>query len=418
MQVPTPTAATTSQEIVISDLLPHENIYTIQAGTKKYQLSGASLSYDSPSYFTDYFTANPTSVLNFDRSPEVFDKIYMHLQGYCISIADEYEFVYLLFDAHYFKLPKLRQRLIREPLIMMVGGRRFRVPHELLTQKGNHPNYFSVVHDSIMTDPFSVSKHLIRPPPASPYEANNSADIFQDLLDSLRGLRVEVRNEDHRANLIADCRYYQFFGLEQKFIKHQIRRNPFTNTEEIVIGYADVKKNGLLNDTMNTIIGAHDPYTVVKYKRPFVDTVFRDLVIQLESSEVSLMVNTTLVFYNLLIVGKTAVKLKNIIAKVSDDYMYEVEQGVEKLTVLIRMTDSVGKLNNLRMEKGWLDTLISVNKESVDANTDPTNKIIVVKLMRSQWTINVQGRNKIWMDCLKFDGVLDVSHFNETRDFL
>lgn len=422
MNIPTKVTSTGIIEPSIAEVLPHDQIYTIQVGWKQYPISGASLSYDSPSYFTDYFKSNPTSVLHLDRSPQVFDKIYLHLQGYSIKIQNEYDFVYLFFDAGYFGLEKLRNRMLREPLIITVGGQTFRIHKDLLSQKGNHPNYFSVIYDSIMMDPYKKHFGLIRPPPVTPYEATNSPVIFKDILDALRGLEVEIRNEQHRNNLLRDCKYYQFFALEQKFIKHKIIKNPFTASEEILLSYKDVKKNGLLNDTMDKIIDSNDPYTVVKYKRPFVDTDYRDLIVQLDSSEVSLMVNTTLSFFNLIMTNKTAVKMKNILSKVSDDYMYEVENGVEKLNVLLRMTDSVGMLNNLPMEKGWLDTLITVNQSESnhdmnDINTN-NNKIIIIKLLQSQWTINVQGRNKIWMNGVKFVGVLDVSHFNEGRDFL
>lgn len=435
MNIPDNVSTTEIDEILIKDILPHDRIYTIQVGSKKYPISGASLSYDAPSYFTEYFSESPLSVLHIDRSPIAFEQIYLHLQGYSIKVHDEYEFMYLLYDASYYRLEKLRNRLLREPLIITVGGETFRIHKDLLSQKGNHPNYFSVIYDAMMMNPYKNFSGLIRPPPMTPYEASNSALIFRDILDALRGLKVEIRNEEHRQNLLQDCRYYQFFALEQKFIKHKISRNPFTGAEEIMISYKDVKISGLLNDTMDRIIDSNDPYTIVKYQRPFVDKTYKDLVLQLDSAEVSLMVNSTLSFYNLIITGATAVKMKKILAKVSDDYMYSEEGTGPKLTILIRMTDSVGMLNNLRMEKGWLDTLISVNLHGDGAEGTVmsgatgmrtanssgqlnNNKIIVIRLMQSLWTINVQGRNKIWMDCLKFTGVLDVSHFNEKREFL
>ncbi|TID14804.1 hypothetical protein CANINC_004475 [Pichia inconspicua] len=427
MNIPNQVTVTKEDEPLIKNILPHDRIYTIQVGWKKYPISGASLSYDAPSYFTEYFLSNPLSVLHLDRSPVSFEHIYLHLQGYSIKVHDEYEFLYLLYDASYFRLERLHNRLLREPLIITIGGETFRLHKDLLSQKGNHPNYFSFIYDSIMMDPYQNFRGLIRPPPRTPCEATNSPEIFKDILNALRGLEVEIRNDEHRRNILQDCRYYQFFALEQKFIKHKISRNPFTGAEEIMLSYRDVKISGLLNDTMDKIIDSNDPYTIVKYQRPYVDESHRDLVLQLDSVEVSLMVNATLSFYNLIVTGKTAVKLKKILAKISDDYMYSEENGKPKLTILIRMTDSVGTLNNLKMEKGWLDTLISVNLNGRDdsaavsvteSDRMSNNKIIVVKLLQSLWTINVQGRNKIWMDCLKFEGVLDVSHFNEGREFL
>lgn len=402
---------------VIPDTLQHEKMYSIQIGDHTFKLSGASLSYDSPSYFTDYFLANPTAtVVYIDRSPKVFEKIYAHLQGYSIKIEDDFEFFYLLLDANYFRLKRLKSRIISEGLIINIGGKIFNLPKEIMSSKGNYPNFFSVIYNSMLLDPYAKNKLFIRPPPITPYVCNRSSVIFEDILYALYGNTVEIKSEEHRKNLINECKYYQFFGLEQKFINCKILENPFSSNEEILINYEDIKKDGLLNDTLDSMIGQNNAFTVVKYSRPYVDTgVYRDLVLQIKSTDVNLMVNPSLNFVNLLIYNKTAIKLKDILAKITDDYIYEKRDNSQTLTVLIQMNDSVGFLNSLKMEHGWLNTLINVNKE--DKSFDD-NKVISIKLLKSQWTINVQGRSKIWMNCLKFDGVLDKSHFNKRREFI
>lgn len=438
----------------IPEILPHEKVYTLLVGDERFRLSGASLSYDSPSYFTDYFLSNVgCSNLSIDRSPKVFEKICSHLQGYSIKIEDEYEFVYLLMDANYFRLKKLRQRLLLEPFHISVGGKKFKIPKEILSTKGNHPNFFSILYNTMMTDPFANNDSFIRPPAMIPYDSNKSAKNFEQLLHGLYGNTIRIESEQHREDLLADCRYYQFFGLEQKLIKYQIIMNPFKKREEIVLGYKDIKRSGLLNDTMNSMIDANAPFTVVKYSRPFVDeNIYRDLVIQLDSSEVNLMVNASLKFASLLITGKTALALKNLLSQVTDDYIYENENQNHKLTVLITMNDSVGTLNGLKMERDWLKTLMEVNNNTnadiLDNNVNNVNnindnannnqdvninnsinkinnsnnnkkhKVIVITLLKSQWTINVQGRSKIWMNGLKFEGLLDDVQFNNRRDFL
>lgn len=416
----------------IPEILPHEKVYTILVGDKKFKLSGASLSYDSPSYFTDFFTNNEnTTTLSIDRSSKVFEKICTHLQGYSISIDDEYEFVYLLLDANYFRLKKLKERVLLEPFRVSIGGKQFILPKELMSMKGNHPNFFSVIYNSILLDPYAKNEIMIRPPPMHPYIVKKSPKIFEELLTGLYGNSIEIKNEKHRADLIADCRYYQFFALEQKLINHTILKNPFTGREEIVLGYKDIKKSGLLNDSITdkVVDESNIPYTIIKYSRPFVDeNIYRDLIIQLDSSEVNLMVNASLRFINLLITGKVAVTLKNLLSKVTDDYIYENEGSSHKLTILIRMADSVGQLNGLKMEQGWLDTLMNAhNNKTGGSSSDVSDsknstvtkdEIIVVKLLQSQWTVNVYGRDKIWMNGLKFNGVLDESHFNAQREFL
>lgn len=445
----------------IPEILPHEKVYTLLVGDERFRLSGASLSYDSPSYFTDYFLSNVGCTnLSIDRSPSVFRKICSHLQGYSIKIEDEYEFVYLLMDANYFRLKKLRERLLLEPFHISVGGKKFKIPKEILSTKGNHPNFFSILYNTMMTDPFANTDSFIRPPALIPYDSNKSAANLEQLLHGLYGNTIKIESEQHREDLLADCRYYQFFGLEQKLIKHQIIKNPFTKREEIVIGYKDIKRSGLLNDTMNSMIDANAPFTIVKYSRPFIDeNVYRDLVIQLDSSEVSLMVNAGLRFASLLVTGKTALTLKNLLSQVTDDYIYEKENQIHKLTVLITMNNSVGTLNGLKMEQDWLKTLMEVNNNTntnildmndindinnvnnvndnnnnnnkdfhtnnnindiniVNNNNNNNSKVIVIKLLKSQWTINVQGRSKIWMNGLKFEGLLDDVQFNNRRDFL
>lgn len=414
---------TAKNQSQIPEVLPHEKVYTILTGDERFRLSGASLSYDSPSYFTDFFLSSPgITSLSIDRSTKVFKKICEHLQGYSIKIEDEYEFIFLLMDANYFRLRKLKERLLLEPFHVSVGGQKFKIPKEVLSMNGNHPNFFSILYNTMMRDPYSNNDAMIRPPAMNPYESNKSPIIFSELLHGLYGNSIEIRNEKHREDLLNDCRYYQFFALEQKIIKHQILKNPFTRREEIILDYKDVKKNGLLNDTMDSMIDHNAPYTIIKYSRPFVDeNIYRDLILQLESTEVNLLVNATLRFSNLLITGKIANTLKNLLSKVTDDYIYEKENGTHKLTVLIRMDDSIGNLNGLKMERGWLNTLMDVNNENSESENigmKNGNKIIVIKLLNSQWTINVQGRSKIWMNGLIFEGVLDESHFNAKRIFL
>ena len=404
-------------------ILPHDNTYTIQVGDHRFLLSGASLSYDSPSYFTDFFLENQqTKTLTLDRSPKVFEKIYTHIQGYSIEIEDDYEFIYLLLDASYFRLRKLKERLLMEPFHITVGGKKFKIPKEILTQKGNYPNYFSIIYHSLLIDPFVSNDLFIRPPPLNPYQSHRSSSLFEELLYGLYGNEIEIRSEAHRKDLLKECRYYQFFALEQRLINFQIYQNPFTRREEIVINYKNVKGSGLLNETNGSMDGPNNGFSFVKYSRPYVDgNTFRDLIIQIDSAEVDLMVNVSLMFTSLLVIGETALTLKNLLSKVTDDYVYESEGGAHKLNVLIRMADSVGNLNGLAMESGWLDTLVKINREVTEEGAGipgEDNKIVVVKLLKSQWMISVQGRKKIWMDGLKFEGFLDTTHFNQSRGLL
>jgi hypothetical protein len=93
----------------IPEILPHEQVFSIQVGDTMFRLSGASLSSDAPSYFTNFFLPHigtpedQRPALYLDRSAEVFKLICNHLQGYYVTPSDESQFVYLFIDAHYYR---------------------------------------------------------------------------------------------------------------------------------------------------------------------------------------------------------------------------------------------------------------------------------------------------------------------------
>ncbi|GMM30215.1 Mrx16 protein [Martiniozyma asiatica (nom. inval.)] len=401
-------------------VLPHERMYTLNIGNEKFILSGASLSFDSPSYFTDFFLSNSNeTILSIDRSPKVFQKIYLHLQGYSIEIENEYEFIYLLMDSSYFKLTKLRERLMREGFIISISNQTFRFPKEIMTQKGNYPNLFSIFYNRIIDDPLIPKQTTLIPPPLSPTIINRDPKIFSQLLSALHGNQIEITSDSHREDLLKDCTYYQFFALEQRLIPHKISKNPFTGREEITIKLEHLKKKGLLNDSIGEMIEHEQPFTVIKYSRPYVDDgIWRDLIVQINSSDVTLLINPSIKFTTLILKGKIAIKMKSILASVTDDYIYEEELiwgvSVSKLTLLIRMDKANGFINGNNMDNQWISSLINAALEK----GNDKNQVIEIKLTKSQWTINVQGRNKIWMDCVKFDGLTDVYYFNQSRKFL
>ncbi|KAG7702033.1 hypothetical protein KL951_000489 [Ogataea haglerorum] len=254
-------------------------MYSIQVGDRLFRLSGASISFDSPSYFTSFFgrKENENKVLTVDRSAAVFDKICSHLQGYCIRADNEYELMHLYADATYFNLQKLLKQLTEEFYHCNVGGLSFRFPQELLAGEGNSPNYFTVAYQTTFQSAYfrGELKDMIRPPPQSPIVVKRSGKLFNDLLNALSTGRVCVESEEHRRQLLAECRYYRFLALEQKLIPHKIQMNPFFHREEIVVALADVKRDGLS-------ISSDSP---VLYKRPYVDAKARVLVLQIESEE-------------------------------------------------------------------------------------------------------------------------------------
>ncbi|OUM51361.1 hypothetical protein BVG19_g456 [[Candida] boidinii] len=440
--------------ISIPEVLPHDKMYSIQIGDRLFRLSGASLSSDAPSFFTKYFQdkENETKILFLDRSPTVFDKIYSHLQGYSIDVKDESEFVYLISDATYFNLMKLRTHLLKGPIFVKIGCSSFVLPKEILLGKGNYPNFFSVTFDATLRDPFKNNevKNAIRPPPvAPPFVSNRSSKLFQDIVDGLQGKTVEFENEKHREDVLRECRYYNFFGLEQKFVNHRIQVNPFSREEEIIINLKDVKKSGLLNTSTQVTNGVPEPQ-LVKYARPFVEEgVYRNLIVQIDSPEVSLLVNRKTKMLCATFTGITAKRIKTIFSKVSSDIMYTEVRSIDgrkipKVTMLIQLFNSVAILNGTKInrKRWWRDLLEEKPKQLLEVQPPPPKcldektkvfgpmgteveseeiiipDIIEIKVMKSQWHVTVSGPSRIWMNAVLIDGILNEEYFRESTSFI
>jgi len=110
--------------IAIPEILPHECMFPIQIGTELFQMSGASLSSDAPSYFSQYFrcrldrakklgAADLVTALRplyIDRDPDTFRDIALHLRGYYITPRSGSHFVRLFADAHFYHRESRRGR--------------------------------------------------------------------------------------------------------------------------------------------------------------------------------------------------------------------------------------------------------------------------------------------------------------------
>jgi len=96
----------------------------------------------------------------------------------------------------------------------------------------------------------------------------------------LRGYPLHIRNEEHRAALLRDCRYFHLRGLEQKLIPYQITTNPFSQRSEIVVRLEDVRPSGI-QSAYDTASGSLTASGMVTYQRPFVDENAADLVVEI-----------------------------------------------------------------------------------------------------------------------------------------
>ncbi|KAK2071349.1 hypothetical protein P8C59_005778 [Phyllachora maydis] len=313
--------ASVQQPNTIPKVLPHERVFRIQIGPELFQLSGASLSSDAPSYFSQYFKgqlennnnssqdstgaapaapAAPAAVrtLYIDRDPVTFRDISLHLQGYHIQPRDGTHFVRLFSDAQFYSLPKLISQLYDESIFMSIGHTEFQIPRDLFRDPGNSPNFFTLgyaIFFSATPDdlfPGLQREGLIRPPSILPPSVpHRSAATFAELLHLLRGYPVRVRDPAHRQTLLRDCRYFNFKGLEQRLVPHARGYNQARRRDELALRLEDVLRSGV------AVVGAaaaaedgrgaseapvRDPAAVawVAYARPFVDERPAELVLE------------------------------------------------------------------------------------------------------------------------------------------
>lgn len=182
-------------------------------------------------------------------------------------------------------VPRLMSQLYEESIFISIGHRDFQIPRELFSDPGNTPNYFSLGFAVFFTAPPELypglsREGLLRPPsilpPAVP---NRSADTFEQILHLLRGYPVHIKNDEHREELLRDCRYFHLKGLEQRLIRHHISFNLSRQRDEIVLRLEDIRQSGISvipsPETTNGLLGW------VNYARPFVDDKAYELILEI-----------------------------------------------------------------------------------------------------------------------------------------
>ncbi|KAJ5651100.1 uncharacterized protein N7484_004823 [Penicillium longicatenatum] len=272
--------------------LPREKVFSIQIGSDLFRLSGASIASDAPSYFSRFFEEqmrNPDSpnirTLYIDRDPETFKEIARHLQGYYVRPRDGAQFVKLFADSQFYCLPRLMSQLFESEIFIQIGDRHFQIPRDIFSSPGDSPNFFTLGFGAFFASPSEVFPGLdrvglLRPPAITPPSVpNRSAEIFAELLHLLRGYPLHIRNADHRAELLRDCKYFHLRGLEQKLIPHDISVNPFNQRSEIALRLEDVRPSGIqvaTNSITSLAMGG-----LVMYARPFVDDKPFDLMLEI-----------------------------------------------------------------------------------------------------------------------------------------
>ncbi|MCJ1419827.1 hypothetical protein MMC32_006183 [Xylographa parallela] len=276
--------------------LPAEKGFPIQIGSELFRLSGASIMSDAPSYFSKFFEdqlrqnddgTGAVRTLYIDRDPTTFQDIARHLQGYHVQPRDGEHYVRIFADAQFYSLPQLMKQLFDSEIFIQIGDQNFQIPRTLFSSPGDSPNFFSLGFGAFFNSPEEVfpgleRSGLLRPPSIIPPSVQNrSAHIFSELLHLLRGYPLHIRNNDHRAELLRDCRYFHLRGLEQKLIMHHISYNVERQKSEIIIRLEDIRQSGI------SFVGDTSPSDRsplcgwVNYMRPFVDESSHELIVEI-----------------------------------------------------------------------------------------------------------------------------------------
>ncbi|PGH21427.1 hypothetical protein AJ80_03218 [Polytolypa hystricis UAMH7299] len=283
-------------------ILPPEKVFPIQIGSELFRLSGASIASDAPSYFSQFFEDQLRNsedgaamrTLYIDRDPITFQDILRHLQGYHVRPSDGHHFVKLFADAQFYSLPRLISQLFETEIFIQIGDRHFQIPRDIFSGPGDSPNFFSLGFAVFFASPGEVfpgldRKGLLRPPSITPpMVINRSADVFADLLHMLRGYPIHIRNEEHRAELLRDCRYFHLRGLEQKLIPHNVSFNIQRHKSEIIIRLEDIRQSGVqfVSDVSPSDSAGGGGW--VHYSRPFVDEASHELIVEIGEDSTSL----------------------------------------------------------------------------------------------------------------------------------
>jgi hypothetical protein len=329
----------------IPHALPHDKVFPIQIGTELFKPSGASLSSDSPSYFSTFFAQQlsenpdaPLRTLYIDRDPETFRNIMLHLQGYHVTPQNGYQFIKLFADAQFYSLPRLLNQLFESEIFIKIGERDFRIPRDIFSTPGDSPNFFTLGFSNFFTTPTEVfpglePSNLLRPPAIHPPAVpNRSAEVFEDLLYLLRGYELHIRDEEHRSALVRDCRYYHLRGLEQKLTKCRIGLNRYHDTPEplgeIWLRLEDVKPHAIVPKF------DEEDFYFVQYTRPFTDDTPRNLIIEISGNDIGFLKEwDSTVQFNETVVSK----LKSILKSASKKLQFETDAN--NLDVMLVYTD-------------------------------------------------------------------------------
>lgn len=272
---------------------------------------------------------------------------------------------------------------------MSIGHRSFRINRNVFSQPGDSPNFFTLGFGAFFGSDMSQppSKQFIRPPPmAPPTVPNRSGELFGDLLAVLQGSPVKVKSEEHRLLLLKECRYYRLRNLEQRFIKHEMSVNRARGTKEITVNIEDVKIGELTFEQVRG--GVH----TVFYKRPFVDTISRELVLQIELEEQVALTKNAEGTWDATLYDSAAAYFSKI-AKYLEERLGKKFSINKVVRINERRLPIMFDSETVLMVDGQLDAVLHGQHEDLDvsrkrARVDGPTELICE---RSQWRVVAEG---------------------------
>lgn len=195
-------------------------------------------------------------------------------------------------------VPRLTSRMFESEIYIQIGERDFQVSRDMFSGPGDSPNFFNLGFAILFATPSDVfpglrKSGLLRPPSIVPPSIpSRSGDTFAQIIHILRGYPIHIQNEDHRAELLRDCRYYHLRGVEQKLIPHHISYNPGRDRDEILIRLEDVRQSGIQVVTDSSSDDASAISGWVHYARPFIDDNAYELVLEIGGQNTVLNLDT------------------------------------------------------------------------------------------------------------------------------
>jgi len=211
--------------------------------------------------------------------------------GYWVVPRDNAHYVRLYADAQFYTLQRLISQLFDSEIFVAIGGQQFAIPRDTFSGPGNSSNFFSLGFAGFLSSrddafPGLETKGLMRPPAVQPQNIpNRSPEIFADLIHLSRDYPLKIRNAEHRAQLLGDCKYYGFKGLMHKIFAHDISHNAERGSSEIIMRLEDLHKSGISFFSDPSPSDQSPLGGWVNYSRPFVDETNYEAIIEIGNQE-------------------------------------------------------------------------------------------------------------------------------------